>query len=99
MFGILGRWLFYAFVSMAACFLVTFAGDWIVFHVRGSPMATATVNRYMGVPLKGQKTEYDYLGSATVPCAEALFPHGSEDPCWHLRRNPTQWENVGSPAY
>jgi hypothetical protein len=93
-FRILGQWIFRAFVSMAACFLVTYLGDWIVYHLRGSPTATVTVNRYMGVPLKGQKEEYDYLGSVDVPCAVSLFPHGGQDPCWHLRKHPDQWENL-----
>jgi hypothetical protein len=48
----------------------------------------------MGVPLKGQKEEYDYLGTADVPCSRSLFPQGGNDPCWHLRRNPNQWENL-----
>jgi hypothetical protein len=94
MWGLLGRWLFYAFVSMAACFLLTFAGDWVVFHLRGSPMATATIQRYMGVPLKGRKEEYDYLGTVTVPCAVSLFPQNGIDPCWHMRKYPEQWENL-----
>jgi hypothetical protein len=48
----------------------------------------------MGVPLKGQKEEYDYLGTVTVPCSRSLFPQGGNDPCWHLRRNPSHWENL-----
>jgi hypothetical protein len=48
----------------------------------------------MGVPLKGQKEEYDYLGPVTVPCSKSLFPQGGSDPCWHLRRNPDQWDNL-----
>ena len=94
MFRILGHWIFRAFVSMATCFLITYAGDWTVYHLRGKPTATVTVNRYMGVPLKGQKEEYDYLGTFTVPCSVSLFPQGGNDPCWHLRKHPDQWENL-----
>jgi hypothetical protein len=99
MIRLLGRWTLRALVAFAALTLVTYAIDLAVYRLRGSPHSTVAVSQFMSIPLKGQKTEYDYLGSATVPCAEALFPHGGEDPCWHLRRNPTQWENVGSPAY
>jgi hypothetical protein len=53
----------------------------------------------MIVPLKGGKTEYDYLGTANVPCAVALFPHGGKDPCWNLRRNPNQWVNAGASSF
>ena len=94
MWSILGQWIFRAFVSMAACFLVTYAGDWTIFHLRGSPTATATINRYMGVPLKGQKEEYDFLGTVTIPCSVSLFPQGGNDPCWRLRQHPDQWDNL-----
>ena len=90
----IGRWLVRAFLALAAASLVAYAGDSIVYALRGSPSSTVTVNRFMGVPLKGQKEEYDFLGSAQVPCAVALFPHNGQDPCWHLRRNPNQWERL-----
>ena len=95
----LGRWFLRVLVAFAALSLVTFASDWTVFKLRGSPQSSVVVSRYMSIPLKGQKTEYDFLGSDTVPCAVALFPHAGEDPCWHLRHNPNQWDVVGAPAY
>ena len=95
----LGRWLMRALLGFAAISLVTFAVDWTVYKVRGSPHSSVVVSRYLEVPLKGQKTEYDYLGTAKVPCAVALFPQNNQDPCWHLRRNPSQWENAGAPQY
>lgn len=90
----LGRWLARAFVFLAAASLAAYAADTVIYFARGSPTATVTVNRYMGVPLKGQKEEYEFLGSQPVPCARALFPHNGEDPCWHLRRNRDQWQNL-----
>ena len=95
----LGRWLSRVFLGFAAMSLAAYAVDWLVYAVRGSPHSTVSVSQFMVVPLKGQSTEYDYLGNVDVPCAVALFPHGGEDPCWHLRRNPNQWENVGGPSY
>jgi hypothetical protein len=86
-------------LAVAILSLVAYAIDVAVYKLRGSPQSTVAVSQYMSIPLKGQKTEYDFLGTANVPCAEALFPHGGQDPCWHLRRNPNQWENVGTPAY
>ena len=94
MFRWIGGWLVRAFLALAAATLVAYAGDSIVYALRGSPSATVTVDRFMGIPLKGQKTEYDYLGKVQEPCAVALFPHKGQDPCWHLRRNPNQWENL-----
>jgi hypothetical protein len=95
----LGRWLMRVLLAVAIVSLAAYAIDFMVYKLRGSPHSTVAMSQYMSIPLKGQKTEYDFLGSASVPCAVALFPHGGQDPCWHLRRNPDQWENVGTPAY
>jgi len=59
-------------------------------QLRGSPSSTVTVNRFLSVPLKGNKIEYDYLGTADVACSVSLFPQGGQSPCWRLRRNPNQ---------
>jgi hypothetical protein len=95
----LGRWLMRVLLAMAIVSLAAYAIDFTVYKLRGSPQSSVSVSRFMSIPLKGQKTEDDYLGTADVACAVALFPHGGQDPCWHLRRNPNQWENVGTPAY
>jgi hypothetical protein len=95
----LGRWLLRIVVAIAAISLAAFAIDWTVYKLRGSPQSTVAVSQFMSVPLKGQATEYDFLGTVSVPCAVALFPQSGEDPCWYLRRNPNQWEKVGTPAY
>lgn len=90
----LGQWLLRLFLAFAVCFVAAWIGDFALFQLRGKPTSTVTINRYMGVPLKGQKEEYDYLGTDNVPCARTLFPQGGYDPCWHLRRNPNQWQNL-----
>jgi hypothetical protein len=95
----LGRWLMRVLLAVATVSLAAYAIDFAVYKLRGSPHSTVTVSQFMSIPLKGQKTEYDFLGTADVSCAVALFPHGGQDPCWHLRRNANQWENVGTPAY
>jgi hypothetical protein len=95
----LGRWLMRVLLAVAIVSLAAYAIDFAVYKLRGSPQSSVSVSRFMSIPLKGQKTEDDYLGTADVACAVALFPHGGQDPCWHLRRNPNQWENVGTPAY
>lgn len=94
MWSFLGRWMLRVFVALAAVLVAAYAGDWAVYHLRGSPVSTVTVSRYMSVPLKGQKKELLYLGTAPVPCARSLFPHDDKDPCWLLRRNSAQWENL-----
>ena len=91
---LMGRWLVRAFLAVAVCTLIAYAIDSVVYLLRGSPSSTVTVSRFMGVPLKGEKEEYDYLGSGPAPCAVALFPHGGKDPCWELRRYPNEWDNL-----
>ena len=94
MWNWLGQWLFRVFLTLAAAFVAAYAGDWATYHMRGSPQSAVAVSRYMSVPLKGQKEEFDFLGTALVPCSKSLFPQGDEDPCWFLRRNPNKWENL-----
>ena len=84
------RWLQRAVVVLVASFVAVYGGDWAIYKLRGSPTSTVSVNRFMTVPLKGNKIEYDYIGTADVPCSVSLFPQAGQSPCWHLRRNPTQ---------
>ena len=84
------RWLLRIVVVLVAGFVTVYGGDWAVFKLRGSPQSTVTVSRYLTVPLKGNKLEFDYLGTSDVPCSISLFPQAGQSPCWHLRRNPNQ---------
>jgi len=76
-------------VLMAGC-VFAYVADWAVYKLTGSPQGSVTVNQTISVPLKGNKTEVDYLGTSNVPCARSLFPHGGESPCWQLERHPNQ---------
>jgi hypothetical protein len=84
------RWLLRAIVVLVAGFVAVYVGDWAVFKLRGSPSAKVRVNRFVTIPLKGSKQEFDYLGSLDVPCSVSLFPQAGQSPCWQLRRNPNQ---------
>jgi hypothetical protein len=84
------RWILRAMVVLAASFVVVYAGDWTIFKLRGSPRGKVTVNRYITIPLKGNKKEFDYLGSGDVPCTVSLFSQAGQSPCWQLRRNSNQ---------
>ncbi len=73
--------------------VVLWVSDWAVFRVRaarGTGFDTVQVEEYLTTALKGNKQEYDYMGSAPVTCARALFPHGGDPACWWLRRHTTQ---------
>ncbi|MGC2297418.1 MAG: hypothetical protein WA476_01360 [Acidobacteriaceae bacterium] len=69
--------------------------DWAVFRVRaarGTAFDSVQVEEYLSTALKGNKQEYDYMGTAQVSCARAVFPHAGAPACWWLRRHTTQWE-------
>jgi len=90
MTGFLARWIRRAVVALAIAFALVYGSDWAIFKLRGSPLDKVTVNRYLTIPLKGGKQEFDYLGSADVPCSRSLFPQGGQSVCWLLRRNSNQ---------
>jgi hypothetical protein len=76
-----------------ALFLATvalYAGDWLVFNLRGSPSGKVTVSHFLSAPLHNNKEELDYLGSEEVPCSVSLFPQGGHPPCWYLRGHKNQ---------
>lgn len=86
------RWLFVWFVRIGAAsvilFAVVYVCDWAVYRLRGSPQSKVRVNRFVTIPQKASKSEFDFLGTFDEPCAEALFPQADESPCWQLRRHP-----------
>jgi hypothetical protein len=88
------RWIQRVAVVLVAAFVATYGGDWAIYKLRGSPTSTVTVNRFLTVPLKGNKIEYDYVGTAEQACSVSLFPQAGQSPCWHLRRNPNQTTNL-----
>ncbi|HEX4004789.1 MAG TPA: hypothetical protein VHX60_01315 [Acidobacteriaceae bacterium] len=75
--------------------ILLWVGDWAVYSVRaahGTGTDQVQVEEYLSTGMKGNKTEFDYLGTEQVDCAQALFPHGGAPACWWLRRHTTQWE-------
>jgi hypothetical protein len=75
--------------------VVVWVGDWAVFELRsarGTAFDSVEVEQYLSTALKGNKQEYDYMGTAQENCARALFPHGGAPACWWLRRHTAQWE-------
>jgi hypothetical protein len=81
------RWVRRAVVVLVVGFVAVYGGDWAVFKLRGSPASKVSVDRYATIPLKGNKQEFDYLGTMDVPCSVSLFSQGGQSPCWQVRRN------------
>ncbi len=69
--------------------------DWVLLRVRisrGSGYGSVQVDQFLATPLKGNKVEYDFMGTAQVICSRSLFPQEGHQACWWLTRHPTQWE-------
>lgn len=86
----LGKWMRRVVIALVAVFILLYGGDWAVYKMRGSPQGSVTVSRMISVPLKGNKTELDYLGASDVTCSVSIFSQSGESPCWQLRRNRIQ---------
>ena len=94
------RWIERIVLMMVAAAIAVYGGDWALYKLRGSPQSKVTVNRYIAIPLKGNKQEFDYIGTLDAPCSRSLFPQSGLPACWQLRRNPNQGLNISqiSPA-
>lgn len=78
-------------IMLAVSYVLDYA-VWRARTARGSGMGTVAVDQYLSTPLKGNKAEYDFMGTVQQPCARSLFPHGGAQPCWWLSRHTSQWE-------
>lgn len=92
---IVGKAAKYLLIGVVVLYLL----DWAVFEIRrarGTAMRSVAVEQYLQTPLKGEKAEYDYLGTANRSCARALLPQYADaqwnPPCWWLERHKAQWE-------
>ena len=88
------RWLIRTLLVAAASFVVIYLGDVCVFEMRGRPTASVTVERFMVVPLKGNKQEYDPMGTIVEPCSKTIFPQSGLEACWALRRHPIEYVKI-----
>ena len=88
------KWTRRIVLTLVASFVALYMGDWFVYKLRGSPQGSVKVSKTLVVPLKGNKQEYDYLGTSDVACSVSIFSQGGESPCWQLRRNQHQNTNL-----
>ena len=50
------------------------------------------VNQFLATPLKGNKVEYDLMGTVPMTCSRSIFPQKGNPACWWLERHTSQWE-------
>jgi hypothetical protein len=91
----LGRLL--AFL-IAICLLL-YAADFVSLRAgipRREKSGSITVHTMYAVKLKNGRTEYDDGGDQIVSCSNSLFPQLGLEPCWYVRRHPTQQITIDS---
>lgn len=72
-----------------------YAGDWVVVQLRvrhGTAYGVVEVNQFLATPLKGNKVEYDLVGTVQETCSRSIFPQKGHPACWWLERHKSQWE-------
>ncbi len=81
--------------GLVVSLVVLYVCDWAVWRARvdmGSGMGTVPVSTVVVLPLKDNKEEYDWGGTANVSCSRSLFPQAGSGACWWLRRHPVIFE-------
>jgi hypothetical protein len=79
-----------AVVGLIAALAVIYLADWAVWRVRvamGGGMGKVSVSQIQVAPLKGNKEEYYWDGTADVDCSESIFPQAGSGACWWLARH------------
>ncbi len=74
---------------------VLYVGDWAVWRLRvakGGGMGSVVVSSIVVLPLKDNKEEYDWGGTAEVSCSQSIFPQAGSGACWWLRRHNVVFE-------
>jgi hypothetical protein len=88
--GWMSRMLGRAAVGLIATLAVLYLGDWAIWRARlarGDGMGKVSVSRIEVAPLKGNKEEYYWDGTADVDCSRSIFPQAGSGACWWLARH------------
>ena len=89
------RYLGRAAVALLMLGLMLYIADWVVLRIRlarGTAYGSVEVDQFLATPLKGNKAEYDFLGSFQQTCTRSIFPHQGQPACWWVRQHSSQWE-------
>ncbi len=81
--------------ALAALLALVYAGDRLALrsHIaRGTAFGSIEVNQFLATPLKGNKVEYDLMGSSPVLCSRSIFPQQGHPACWWLEKHKSQWQ-------
>ena len=81
------RWARIGWFALLVLVMFSYAADWVIFKIEGSPTSKFTVSHFVSAPLKNNKEEMDYTGSELVACSITLYPQGGFTPCWWLRNH------------
>lgn len=86
------RWILRVLLGAVGIAVLIYLGDWSVFQARRKPVGVVQVNQLLATPLKGNKVEYDYMGTSPVTCSRSIFPQQGNPACWWVERHKTEWE-------
>lgn len=79
-----------AVLALVVALAVVYLCDMAVWEVRmkmGSGMGRVVVSRFVVAPLKGNKEEYYFDGTAEAECSRSIFPQAGSGACWWLERH------------
>lgn len=82
-------------IGLLVLFAALYVGDRIVLQVRiahGTAYGVVEVNQFLATPLKGNKVEYDLMGTVQETCSRSIFPQKGNPACWWLERHKSQWK-------
>ena len=88
---ILGRTV----AGLIVALVVLYVGDWAVWRLRvarGGGMGSVVVSNIVVLPLKDNKEECDWGGTADASCSLSIFPQAGSGACWWLRRHNVVFE-------
>jgi hypothetical protein len=91
----LQKYLGWAAVMALILLAVLYVGDWAVLRYRvshGAAFDSVEVDQFLATSLKGNKEQYDMIGSFQQSCSRSIFPQQGKPACWWVRRHSTQWE-------
>jgi hypothetical protein len=89
-----GLWTERILLGAVVLCVATYAVDIATYFLRGQPVDHVAVNRTLAIPLKGNKTEFEYEGTDILSCSQSIFPQAGKTPCWYMRQRKTHIDQL-----